>query len=84
MTISTNKELSRITDSQQKRRFSDATLLNIEAAINLIPYAGGFLATYFGETRLRTNPEVNLQTASVFWEQIGSMSTFGVSQYTLR
>jgi hypothetical protein len=26
-------------------------LLNIEAAIKLIPYAGGFLATYFGEIR---------------------------------
>lgn len=30
---------------------TDKQLLNIEAALNLIPYAGGFLATYFGETR---------------------------------
>jgi hypothetical protein len=36
-----------------KHRMSDATLLNIEAAIKLIPYAGGFLATYFGEIRAK-------------------------------
>ena len=34
-----------------KHNVSDLTLLNIEAVLNLIPHAGGFLATYFGEIR---------------------------------
>ena len=35
----------------QKEKIKDLSLLNIEALLNLIPVAGGFLATYFGELR---------------------------------
>ncbi len=45
--MSKNKELIIISKSESK----DIVDLNIEAALNLIPYVGGFLATYFGETR---------------------------------
>ena len=47
-TVKTNHGKS---DTPVKYHVSDSTLLNIEAAIKLIPYAGGFLATYFGEIR---------------------------------
>lgn len=47
--IDKNKDYQRIVSSNH--RISDKTLLNIEAALKLIPYAGGFLATYFGEIR---------------------------------
>lgn len=36
---------------KKKKSISDRSLLSIEAAINLIPVAGGFLGTYFGEIR---------------------------------
>ncbi|RMH30924.1 MAG: hypothetical protein D6690_17840 [Nitrospirae bacterium] len=43
-----------------KRRVSEKALLNIQAALNLIPYAGGFLSTYFGEIRgKRANERMN-------------------------
>lgn len=35
----------------EKQKIVDNNLLNIQAAISLIPYAGGFLSTYFGEIR---------------------------------
>jgi len=38
---------------ESKGGINDKALLNIEALLNLIPYAGGFLATYFGEIRSR-------------------------------
>lgn len=37
--------------NKEKQKVGDKTLLNIQAALSLIPYAGGFLATYFGEIR---------------------------------
>jgi len=36
---------------KEKHKTGDKTLLNIQAALSLIPYAGGFLATYFGKIR---------------------------------
>jgi hypothetical protein len=40
-------------DSEKKVKIADERLLTIEALLNLIPYAGGFLATYFGEIRTK-------------------------------
>lgn len=40
-----------VPSSDDKSRISNKALLNIQASLNLIPYAGGFLATYFGEIR---------------------------------
>ena len=44
-----NKFLKRV--QKKVESASDNRLLDIEASLNLIPYAGGFLATYFGEIR---------------------------------
>jgi len=44
-----NQEI--ISDNNSNKGLSDKALLNIQAALSLVPYAGGFLATYFGEIR---------------------------------
>ncbi len=36
---------------QKKHKVNNDTLLHLEASLNLIPFAGGFLATYFGDIR---------------------------------
>ncbi|TKJ35678.1 MAG: hypothetical protein CEE38_13775 [Planctomycetes bacterium B3_Pla] len=40
-----------VSKSGKEKGLSDKALLSIQASLNLIPYAGGFLATYFGEIR---------------------------------
>ena len=41
------KDIARLGKSNK----NDMALLNIEALLNLIPYTGGFVATYFSEIR---------------------------------
>ncbi len=48
----------------EAQKIGDKTLLSIQAAIGLIPYAGGFLSTYFGEIRSK---RVEERMQKYFW-----------------
>jgi hypothetical protein len=52
-----NKQVVQDAKSPKNHRVSDTALINIEAALNLIPFACGFLATYFGEIRSKRADE---------------------------
>lgn len=69
--INKNKEHQQIVSSN--RRISDKALLNIEAAINLIPYAGGVLATYFGEIRGKRANERMKEFFSYFTQRLNEL-----------
>lgn len=62
-----------VNESANKHLVSNAVLLNIEAAIKLIPYAGGFLATYFGEIRGRRSKERMQEFFNYFTDQIKAL-----------
>lgn len=52
---------------------ADRDLLAIEAALNLIPFAGGFLATYFGEIRNKRIEERILKYIKYFKERLDGL-----------
>jgi len=61
---------SNFNNKSNNEKTSDLALLNIEAAINLIPYAGGFLATYFGEIRSKRVDERMKEYFQYFSERL--------------
>ena len=54
----------------KEAKIADRDLLHIEALLNLIPYAGGFLATYFGEIRARRIQERMNKYINYFIERL--------------
>lgn len=52
------------------KRAIDILLLNVQAALNWIPYAGGFLATYFGEIRNKRMAERMTKYFNYFTERL--------------
>lgn len=59
---------------KNKRKVPDKALLNIEAVLNLIPYAGGFLATYFGEIRSKRIRERMNKYFTYFIERLNNLN----------
>ncbi len=57
-------------DINPNHTVSDVVLLNIEAAIKLIPMAGGFLSTYFGQIRGKRAQQRMLKFIEYFSEKI--------------
>lgn len=56
-----------------KGRLKDQALLHLQAAISLIPYAGGFLSTYFGEIRTNRMHERIVRYIEFFSERISEI-----------
>lgn len=60
-------------NKKEKPTIKDKYLLEIEAALNLIPIAGGFLATYFGEIRAKRLQERMIKYITHFTKRLGEL-----------
>ena len=47
----------KLSNNNNKVKVREKYLLHLEATLNLIPYAGGFLATYFSEIKAKRVPK---------------------------
>lgn len=60
-------------DNQKPSERADAAMVHLEAGLNLIPFVGGFLATYFGEIRSLKVQERMQRYFAYFSERLAEM-----------